>query len=225
MKILDFLKLYGALVLFHLAVIYRQDQGQMLWLSKPLLVLSLLAFAWHKKAESKQDLRALMAALFFSLLGDIALMFQEKLYFLLGMGAFAIGHLAYIFYYLKKGLKWNTVVVFAVVMVLAASFFGLINLIVLPQELSLAVYLYFVIIGAHFIISALAFKSAKITLYPLLGILLFLFSDWWIAYHKFGEALSVSWHNNLIIMLSYAAAQGLIVLGVLAQDDQIGSTS
>lgn len=225
MKILDFLKLYGALVLFHLAVIYRQDEGQMLWLSKPLLLVSLLAFAWHKKANSKQDLSAFIAALFFSLVGDIALMIPDKMYFLLGMGAFALAHLAYILHYLKKGLKWNFPVLISAVVVLAIAFFGLITLIDLPEELRLPVYLYFVIIGGHFIISALAFKSGKINLYPLIGILLFLFSDWWIAYHKFGDALAVDWHNNLLIMLSYAAAQGLIVLGVLAQDDQIGSTS
>ncbi|WP_421754258.1 lysoplasmalogenase family protein [Croceimicrobium sp.] len=217
MKVRDFIKIYGAIILFHLAVVYRGDEGQMLWLSKPLILVSLLLFAFSKIREGAGFLMPLIPALVFSLFGDVALMFQQGPAFLIGMGAFALAHIAYSYWYLKQGtgLKWQAFVI-ALVLALAAMY-ALLQLVILPEELSIPIYGYFGLLSLHFILSAMAWQAQKISIWPLLGIALFIFSDWWIAWSKFGGALDEHWHNRFIIMLTYGLAQGLILLGIIAR--------
>lgn len=219
MKVRDFIKIYGAIILFHLAVVYRGDEGQMLWLSKPLIISTLLFFAFSKIREGKAFLMPLIPALVFSLFGDVALMFQQSPAFLIGMGAFALAHISYSYWYLKQGsgLKWQAFIL-ALLLSLGAMYL-LLQLVVLPEELSIPIYAYFGLLSLHFILSAMAWQAQKISIWPLLGIALFIFSDWWIAWSKFGGGLDEHWHNRFIIMLTYGLAQGLILLGIIAKED------
>ncbi len=73
----------------------------LLAVSKPLLLIYLMVwFAFTPKTPASRAFAAWIAAgLFASWLGDVLLMFQERdgLYFLLGLGAFLVAHIAYIF--------------------------------------------------------------------------------------------------------------------------------
>jgi hypothetical protein len=65
-------------------------------LTKVLLVPVLIVYAWSNAAGAARW--ALVTALLFGWAGDILLLFSERqeLFFLLGLGAFLAGHLAYI---------------------------------------------------------------------------------------------------------------------------------
>lgn len=213
MSIRDFSKIYGALILFHLAVIYRGEGGMMLWISKPLIVGALLLF-FISKIKEHPSLKGIGIALFFSWLGDIALMYDYSWSFLAGMGAFALAQAAYIIWYLSQWRGFHLVSLIAALGLSALAFFALLSLVELPEDLELAVYAYFTLITGHFLVSAQSWAKGGISLYPLVGILLFIFSDWWIAWAKFGGGLQEDWLNSLIIMLSYSLAQALIGLGI-----------
>lgn len=219
MQFRDFLKIFGALILFHLAVIYREESGQLLWLSKPLLLTSLLLFIISKIREGAVSLKTIAGALFFSLAGDVALMLEGQASFLIGMGLFAVAHIFYTAYYWSTiKLSFNLIASFISLGLAILSLFALINSIEIPADLSLPIYIYFGIITLHLMFSANAFWLKKINFWPLLGILLFTFSDWWIAFAKFGGGLEEEWHNRIIIMSSYAVGQGAIALGIAGKD-------
>ena len=215
MQIKDFLKIFGAIVLFHLAVIYRGEDGQMLWLSKPLIVGSLLLFTLSKNREGYKALGLVIIALFFSLAGDIALMFNEQAAFLIGMGSFALAHIFYVIWYQRIKPGFNLKGLFVGLSIAALALYLLESYTNIPADLSMAVYIYFALISVHMIISLIAFAQKLINWYPLVGILLFVLSDWWIAWSKFGDALDEQWHNRFVIMLSYAVAQALISIGII----------
>lgn len=213
MSIRDFSKIYGALVLFHLAVLYRGEGGAMLWLSKPLIVGALLVFVISKLKEVS-GLKPIIWALLFSWLGDIALMYDYNWSFLAGMGAFALAQIAYITWYARnwKGLHLSSLMLSLVISI--GALYLLLSLVSLPEDLRVPVYGYFGLISIHLTLSLQTWSRAGINVFPALGIFLFVFSDWWIAWAKFGGGLNADSHNSLIIMLSYASAQGLIALGI-----------
>lgn len=217
MQIRDFLKIYGALVLFHLAVIYREDSGQMLYLSKPLILGSLLVYSYSRIKDYPKSWLWLLPALLFSLLGDIALMFTEQSAFLIGMGSFALAHLSYILFYGQQKPKLRVLPVVLALVIAVFSISLLLNWVTLPKDLELPIYGYFLFLSIHLVYSALAFADKQVNHWPLIGILLFIFSDWWIAYSKFGGGLDEHWHNRVIIMLTYGLAQAAIVLGLFSK--------
>jgi len=195
----------------------------MLWLSKPLIVISLLLFIFSKSREGYKLLVPIIAALLFSLLGDVALMFKVQSAFLLGMGSFALAHIFYIIWYLRIKPSFNLKGLFLGLIIAALALYLLESHTSIPADLSIAIYIYFALISVHMIISLIAFAQKLINWYPLLGILLFVLSDWWIAWSKFGDALEEEWQNRLVIMLSYAVAQALISIGIIqlqAKPDQ-----
>ena len=67
--------------------------------SKPLIVISLLVYFISKTASATSRLRTLIiAALVFSLLGDVLLLFEanDPLFFIMGLLAFLLAHIFYI---------------------------------------------------------------------------------------------------------------------------------
>ncbi len=217
MRAFDFLKLYGAIVFLHLATLYRQDDGVLYWLSKPLIIGSLLLFFLAKlKEHNLKGLFRLAWALGFSLAGDILLMFkEEQFYFLLGMAAFALAHLFYILWYLRTKPKLSPL---PSILSLAIAGFGLwsiLALVEIPYELENPIYGYFSLLSIHLFLAANAWKKSIHNLFPVLGIFLFIFSDWYLAFAKFGSGSGVIWFDPMVVMLSYSAAQGFIIMGVL----------
>jgi uncharacterized membrane protein YhhN len=214
MQIKDFLKIYGAIILFHLAVIFREDTGQMLYLSKPLIIISLILFAQSKLRAYAKYWLLLLPALVFSLIGDLALMFSEAPAFLIGMGAFALAHLFYILLYAKAGLRFKPIPIFGAVAFAGLSLYLLLLKVELPSDLQIPIFAYFGFLALHLIFATLSYTERKL-IWPLIGIALFIFSDWWIAYSKFGGGFEEHWHNRILIMFTYAVAQGAIILGLI----------
>lgn len=195
-------------------MIYRQDDGILYYLSKPLLLLSLLLYFIYRTEKLSVKMKWWVSAtLLFSLLGDSLLMRNTELFFLLGMGAFALTHISYIvFFLIAKEKNWHWKALFFSVLFGSAAF-GRLSGINIPEAFTVPVYVYSALILFNLIVGVQFSygKRLKFTLIPL-GLGLFVVSDLLIAHYKFREA---SVYLNLAIMVTYAFAQYLITVGVL----------
>ncbi|MFF3998221.1 lysoplasmalogenase [Streptomyces cyaneofuscatus] len=173
--------------------------------AKPLLMPLLAAYAAVRGGP-----RLLIAALLFGWGGDVFLLADNDLAFLLGMGSFAVGHVCYLTLFgrgraasartrasLAAGIAYA--VVLAVFLVLIWSD--------LPAELRVPVA------GYSLLLTAMAWRAGVLGPYAAAGGALFLLSDALIAT---GIA---EWPRlpapDFWVMLTYIAAQLLLALGVL----------
>ncbi|MER7171179.1 lysoplasmalogenase [Streptomyces mesophilus] len=180
-------------------------------LCKPLLLPLLAAYAVVRGAP-----RLLIAALFFGWCGDVLLMFDADPAFLAGMGGFAVGHVCYLVLFARYGRRGERAdfLLATYGVVLAATLPMLWS--DLPAELRIPVVAY------SLLLTAMAFRAARLGAAAGIGGALFLLSDTLIA-----TGLA-DWPQlprpDFWIMLTYAAAQALLVKGVLtgldAQKDQ-----
>jgi uncharacterized membrane protein YhhN len=154
-------------------------------------------------AAARRGPRLLIVALLLGWGGDIALLSDADPAFVLGMGSFALGHVCYLI--LFRGAPGNrplgAVYALALVAVVALLWPGL------PAGLRLPVA------GYSLLLTVTAFRAAGLHRYAGLGGALFLLSDTLIAT---GVA---RWPQlpapDFWVMATYAAAQALLVLGVL----------
>jgi uncharacterized membrane protein YhhN len=211
-----------------LVIVARWGEGASPWfeyLSKPLIMLSLLGYflyelGWPRQAQGRWTLLAMG----FSLLGDICLMFVGETWFLAGLVAFLLGHLSYILAFQtdqwektqakllrRKGwllLPW-------------LAYGALLLSLVLPHSPGfqgpIILYAGVILTMAMAALNRWNRVSMQSFAYVLLGAQLFLLSDSLIAIDRFvQDAFPIRWASTWI-MLTYLAAQYLIVIGLLFQ--------
>lgn len=232
MKLKDFAKLYWAFVIFHLAVIYKPDPA-LIYLSKPLVLFSLLLFFISRIEKVPNTTKWLVvAALLTSLLGDVLLMRDGPNYFLGGLASFAAAHISYALFFNRRrqgNLHLPSLIiniVFVVLLIISLNMF-----IEIPKDMVIPVNIYGALIGLNLIASVQFNYSNGLKNYWLpLGVLLFVSSDYLLALKKFN---GLDNYLEYMIFASYAAAQFLIIVGVLnhfnikdeKEIDQNGSTS
>ncbi|WP_204346541.1 lysoplasmalogenase [Psychroserpens algicola] len=186
------------------------------YFSKPAIVLSLLIFFWIQSKTIKPVLRYLVAlALICSLAGDILLMFvnHSPHYFMLGLVAFLIAHIMYIFAFLKHRNKAVNPLTFIIILLLYAL--GLFYLLKDGlKDMLLPVIVYMIAILSMSTTALLRKGAVPKWSYLLVffGALLFMISDSILALNKFYAPLA---YSDISIMLTYALAQYGIVLGIL----------
>lgn len=194
---------------------------------KPLLMPTLMVLYLINTPKIKShDAKYLIAALVFSMLGDIFLMpLLDN--FILGLLSFLIGHIFYILLLLKlnngnliAGLKKNKLVTFIIFMSYLSLVILLTNsMINNSSDFSLIIA---VLIYAS-IISLMVFNSSSLyynlntinELIIFIGALFFMFSDSIIAINKFVSPIEFS---GFYVMTTYCLAQFLIVYGVLRRE-------
>lgn len=185
--------------------------------SKPLLMPLLAAWFWQATANAGGWLRkAVLAALFFSTLGDVLLMFDSGNFFLFGLGAFLVAHLFYMsgFYantslstgFLREKPIW--------VLPFVAYLAGLLGFLWpgIPAEMQLPVAVYACVITGM-ALSVLNLKNAaepQAWRWLMAGAVLFVLSDSLIALEKFGQPFVGS---RVAVMLTYIVGQYLLVRG------------
>jgi len=174
-----------------------QQRTTVEYVAKPATLAALLIYA----ATGAHCSVALLSALVLSLLGDVFLMLPVDL-FAAGLGAFLLGHVAYIANFhvspTARLLWW--------VVVIAASS-GLIRRImraVSPEQLRPAVGIYIAVIGLM-VASAIASGSWLASL----GALLFFASDGIIAWNRFVQTLP--WARVAIIVTYHLGQCGLVL--------------
>ncbi|HKC28434.1 MAG TPA: lysoplasmalogenase, partial [Jatrophihabitans sp.] len=181
-------------------------------LLKPATMALLLAAA---ATADLGDLKPwVLGALAFGLIGDIGLMFSDgstDLPFVLGLGAFLLGHIWYIVAFLHAGIHGIEAVAGALV---AAGIAGLTLPAVLRgvarsagRELAFVVATYAAVLAA---MTVLGVGTAIIA--TALGAVIFLISDTLIARERFVAPMR---QRSLLIIVTYHLAQFLIVIGLV----------
>jgi uncharacterized membrane protein YhhN len=89
------------------------------WLAKPPASAAFVAAAWSRGAAGSVYGRWVLAALAFSMLGDVLLIPASTLLF--GLGAFLVGHLLFAAAFVARGVSFPVVAVAALVAAAAAA--------------------------------------------------------------------------------------------------------
>lgn len=208
--------LFFVIVLFEL-ITGSTDTLQMAhYIAKPTIVISLIfLFVKTSGGVSKSIKRITILALGFSVLGDILLMFvdQSPHFFTVGLVAFLLAHVMYILVFLKHRNKQKSIIGFVILLLVYAS--GLFYLLKDGLGDMLIPVIVYMIVILSMATTAFVRKGIVNSLsYNLVfvGAIFFMISDSILALNKFYQPIPLS---NISIMLTYALAQFLIVLGIL----------
>lgn len=189
---------------------------------KPLLMPALLLLLLSVKTPiAKRPL--IIAALLFSWLGDVLLLFESNhaLFFITGLASFLITHICYIIYFLRVRASHPSLIRKQPwIAALVAGYGVSLVMFLLPRlgDMKIPVTLYAVVICNMVIFSFHVFKrlSEPSNLLFVMGALLFAASDSMLAVNKFYQPFAGA---GVLIMLSYCAAQFCIVLGVVKRKE------
>jgi uncharacterized membrane protein YhhN len=179
----------------------------------------LLLLIFTKSAVPGKKL--LIAGLFFSWLGDVFLLFENKnaLFFIFGLAGFLTTHIFYIIYFLR--IKSADISLLKKQPILIALVLGYgVTLVwqLYPHlgNLKLPVIVYAAVICSMLLCSLHVFLKVnrKSAVYFMLGASVFIISDSLLAINKFYQPFA---YAGILIMLSYCAAQFFIVTGYTQQ--------
>ena len=165
--------------------------------------------------------RLIGLALAFSFAGDLFLISDSSLNFILGIAFFLMAHIFYIlFFYRIKSFKKNNMLFLWITGLVIAGYILLLNYLFWPlvtkQQLTVPVMAYSAILGAMLFTAANVSNSAlqpKYFAYCIIaGAVIFVASDSMIAFNKFYLITPLP---EFYIMLTYCIAQFLIVSGAV----------
>jgi uncharacterized membrane protein YhhN len=187
---------------------------------KPIILLALIGYYL---SQSENTNKIFLAALFFCWTGDVLLMFSGELFFILGLIAFLIGHVFYIFSFRQftwaegKTLLPTQKVRYAFPIILAAT--GLI-VVLYPKlgalQIPVMVYAIVIMLMAITALFRIGHTNSSSFGWVFTGALFFMISDSTLAMNKFHTPFVGA---SVIIMLTYISAQFMIVRGVLAHPE------
>lgn len=217
MKNTILLKSYLAVSFIYLLIILLGHEN-IAWFIKPFLIpFLLLGVYFYSDFPSK---KYLLIALTFSWIGDIVLLFadRDEMYFIVGLIAFLLSHIAYILLFNKqmklkntknKAIFWmgvTAIIMYLVVMIA----------VLLPSlgDLTMPVFVYALVISTMLLFAFKGFLlwHASAKWYILIGAIIFVSSDSILAFNKFYQPVVLS---SFLIMITYLVAQYIIVLGIL----------
>ena len=159
----------------------------------------------------------IMLALFFSWVGDILLMFEERkaVFFLLGLSSFFIAQVFYIVFFhnirMKENIRGNAlllllvVVYYAILISVLSPFLGTMKL---PVRIYGVVISFMLMLAMHMMLG----KNKKAGWWMMVGAILFVTSDSLLAFNKFYSPFN---YAGIAVMLTYGLAQLFIIQGAV----------
>ena len=187
---------------------------------KPMLIPALLLLLFYTKAAVRGK-TLLVAGLFFSWMGDVFLLFENKhaLFFIFGLASFLTTHIFYIIYFLRLRSANGSLLTkqpLLIALVLAYGITLVWQLYPYLGGLKLPVILYAAIICTMLLCSLHIFYKVNNTAarYYLSGAISFVVSDSLLAVNKFYQPFV---YAGVFIMLTYCVAQYFIVRGFIQQ--------
>ncbi|QKE84345.1 lysoplasmalogenase [Arthrobacter sp. NEB 688] len=180
--------------------------------AKPAVMVDLLAVALAAGALDHPAGPALVAALVLGGVGDVFLLGDSEPRFVAGLAAFLVGHLAYVVAFVRDGLDHPALAAVGAATVLVALAAGRRILPAAARDggapLGSAVAVYMLVIAAMAV-------TGWATGHPLVaaGVTLFVVSDTLLALDRF---VAPRPRARLAVIVTYHAAQALIVAGLLA---------
>jgi uncharacterized membrane protein YhhN len=181
-----------------------------LW-AKPAVMVALGAVALALGAADTTSGRWVLAALAFGLVGDLALLGDSEARFLAGLGAFLVGHLAWVAAFVASGLEEPVLAVVGLVVVVVALVLG--RAIVPGAHREGGAALAAPVVAYMAVIAAMALTGwATGLLLVGLGAGLFVVSDTVLGLGRFGHERPLT---RPVVMVTYHGAQMLLVAGLL----------
>lgn len=179
-------------------------------LTKPLLVPCLVGLVWLNH-RTLRGYGIMLAALIFSWLGDVLLMLPGEDFFMGGLVAFLSAHVCYIWIF-SRGGTFRPLRVLPFLVYVALLLAGPLNG-KLPEDLRVPLYTYVAVITAMGVMASLRNTQRPGYELVLIGSILFILSDSFLALNKFSSPLPLA---GFWVMLTYGLAQYFIVKGYLA---------
>jgi len=183
-----------------------------IYIFKPLAAVFLFLLALYSWARPKQPYALWISiGLFFSLIGDVLLIRPDK-FFLLGLAAFLLTHIAYLIAFARdaKLLPRPFVLVYFLVAVIAYTL--LVPKLPVPLKFPVAIYsLLLSSMAAQGMIrfSILRTMNAKLAA---IGAIFFMLSDFLLAFDRFHTTLPIA---SVLVLIPYYIAQLLIALSTV----------
>lgn len=214
----------GLIILFVVALVlecfangYRIATIQIL--SKPSLMLILIAYFIQNSKKLNPLKNLIIAAIFFSWLGDVILLFEKDLPFLFvfGLLSFLLAHIFYVIYFWQiRKHNCPEPKIKPLILIGVFAYTGIFYLFLFPflSSLKIPVFIYCFIISLMLITSLHAFDLKKQAFGKICvsGTFLFVLSDSILAINRF--VLPILF-GKIFIMLAYSIGQLLIVEGAL----------
>lgn len=188
------------------------------FITKPLLVpvLAILLFFSTTVAPRKY---LIVTGLFFSWLGDMFLLFEEKnsLFFIFGLVCFLTTHVCYIIYFIKiQSANFSLLKKQPVLLILVIGYGITLVWFLYPylKELKIPVMVYAAVICTMLLCSLHVFLKVNrpANILYVAGAAFFVLSDSLLAINKFYQPVAFA---GVFIMLTYCAAQYFIVKGFI----------
>ncbi|MBK9762873.1 MAG: lysoplasmalogenase [Flavobacteriales bacterium] len=199
------------------------DNSTLVLACKPLMMIVLGSwFYFNSRRVGDRFTLLIQAGLFFSFIGDVALIFQEQdeFNFLIGLAAFLIAQLCYAMAFIHNIMEtgpargtWISALL-GVVLITFGYFFASSLMPYLDEYVVVPIVIYTVAICLMGVSAAfrLGRTYIKSFLYVFIGALLFITSDSILATNTFHHPLD---HAKWSVILTYAVAQVLIASGAL----------
>ena len=181
---------------------------------KPLILLSLIAL--YAVSVSKRN-KIYILALIFSFFGDVFLMFDGELFFMVGLVSFLIAHLIFIKIVVNRLQKSTfSSVVFSVAPFLILLLFLIFFLKPYLKELLFPVIIYGITISIFGMVSMLDYLNTKSkkSLFMFIGAIIFICSDGLLAINKFYCANAIF---TVLGMITYIISQYFIYRSMILE--------
>jgi uncharacterized membrane protein YhhN len=180
--------------------------------TKLLASLAFVGFAWDQGAADSEYGRVLLVGLVLSLVGDVLLALTgNKKWFVLGIGAFLLAHVAYALAFGMIGSETSRLPLVAPLVVLTLAGIGVWLRTHLTGIFVLAVPAYLLAIGVMLIMAWLV-PNSLIQFWVMTGATLFAISDVFVARNRF---VSPAFENRLIGLPIYYVAQLMLAYSVV----------
>jgi len=209
--------LFALVLLIDLVAVYLNDEP-LQFITKPLLMPLLAIYLLLQTSSATSGLKAwIFLALFFSWVGDILLLFDERgpNFFLFGLSAFLVAQVFYIVFFhnirMREYIRGNALLLLLVIVyysILISVLSPYLGNMKLPVRIYGVVLSFMVMLALHTTLG----KNKKAALWMTMGAILFVASDSTLAFNKFFSSFD---YAGLIVMLTYGLAQLFITEGAV----------
>lgn len=194
------------------------------YFTKPAIAGSLFVLVFGKTFSSSLLKHSILAALIFSIAGDLLLLFTEDggVYFLLGLLGFLLAHACYILAFVHRGYLHNAKLAWPGLLAVAYAIFvyqyiadGLGD-----RQPYVIAYMFILIMLLLVALLRRSYVSKTSYLWVLAGAMLFMLSDSLLAVNAFKTPVPFA---GIAIMVTYAMAQWFLVHGAIEQNKPASS--
>lgn len=210
-RYVSFSFLFLALALLDLSFVWWAPDWR--YATKPLIIIALIIHFYSNITSWTLVKRLFFIGLFFALLGDVFLMFDGSRYFVLGLGSFLVMQLLFATSFLRDAfiINWKRLLFGVGLVVILFCFLHTLQ----PGlgDMLIPVVIYSICISTMTFLASTRRVGSPGYVVVLIGALLFMISDGFIAWTRFLEPLT---YGGLIIMSTYILAQYLICTGFLS---------